>query len=105
MIVNAIFGLIFSIFFVYNYFDHLLDVQTVIEIKDHAPDFFDRYTNIMLSFDFMRERIINNGSLESFVFQSPILREGIDIDDYFKERSLETERNIAKLKLSAPNII
>lgn len=65
---NIFFGLLFSTYFIYNYFDHVEDVKTLKEIKDYAPDFFDRYSDLMLSFSFMRERIINNGSLSSFVF-------------------------------------
>lgn len=72
MTLNTIFGLLFSIYFIYNFFDHVEDVNTLLEIKEHIPDFFNRYTNVMLAFAFMRERIMNNGSLSSFVYSSPI---------------------------------
>lgn len=53
----------------------------------------------MLSYAFLRERIINNKSLDSFEFNSLY---GHDLDSYYIERSVLNERDVTNIKTNYP---
>lgn len=96
--INTLFGLILCIYFGYNYFYHLQSMSALREIKDYTPIFFQRYENLMLGFAFMRERIINNNSLEAYVNKRHEDLSPENIDVFYKERSLMVEMQLMQLK-------
>lgn len=58
----------------------------------------------MMTYDFMRERILNNNSLLSFYDQNSAFSP-MDPDHFYKERSLYVESKIADYKVSSPKIL
>jgi hypothetical protein len=68
------------------------------EFSINFPKLFDRYSYIMLSYEFVREKIMNSNSLKSFENEDSIFSPS-DIDYFYKEQSLVTENTLAKIKI------
>ena len=51
-------------------------------MKDNTPVFFNRYSDIILGYSFLRERILFNNSVDSFVNPSSIFSPP-GIDEFF----------------------
>ncbi|TNV87946.1 hypothetical protein FGO68_gene6125 [Halteria grandinella] len=100
--VNIFFGLIFTVYFLYVYFYHNIQDQELITLHTHIPLFFNRYTFLMLNFAFMRERIINNNSLDSFYNGQLEQFSPKNIDDYYQQKSLDAEQDLSNLWVSPP---
>ena len=66
LIVNTLFGLLFGSYFIFSFVYHHNQVIQLYELKDFTPLIFERYTKMILSYSFLKERIINNNSLTSF---------------------------------------
>lgn len=91
-LVNAFVGLVISSYFIYSFFYHNNFVNNLIYLSENNHTFFNRYTYIMAAYAFMRERILNNNSLDSYVILDPNA-DGSDFsppdpDDFFRMSSL-----------------
>jgi hypothetical protein len=60
---NIIVGLVFSGYFIQMNLMHNRFELGIKTLRNNLPYFFDRYRSLMLSYDFLRERIINNNTL------------------------------------------
>lgn len=68
----------------------LLDTRQdlkIAEIHEHTAIFYDRFKNIFLTYNLLRERVIFNNSLDSFEMD-PV--HGYNLDDVYLEKSIET---------------
>lgn len=54
-------------------------------MQDKVPLFFDRYQDLMLSFAFLRERIINNDTLSSYDPESKFFSYGSNLDTLYND--------------------
>lgn len=96
---NTFAGFVFTFYFLFTYIYHISEVKTLTDIKNYTPLLFQRYTDNMLTYSFMRERIINNNDVSSFYNPKLPLISPHSIDNFYKERALRTEGQIANLKL------
>ena len=68
VISNGIIGIIFIGYFLQMSLLHTnLELQLTV-LRKELPIFFDRYRNMILSYSFLRERIINNNSLVTYEY-------------------------------------
>jgi hypothetical protein len=56
---NFFISSIFLAFFSYSYTIHFVKLEVLHTIQDNSPYFLSRYTDIFLSYQFLRERIMN----------------------------------------------
>jgi hypothetical protein len=70
ILVNIIVGLIFSFYFVQMNLMHTRFETGIQTLRNNLPYFFDRYRSIMLSYSFLRERIINNNTLSNYEYDN-----------------------------------
>ena len=59
------------------------------------PIFFNRYRYSILGYAFIRERIINNNTLDSFEYDPQY---GFDQDHMYIDRSMQIEKQLTSLK-------
>jgi hypothetical protein len=88
IITSVIAGSIFIAYFVsaliyHNSFESNLDT-----LNNYLPYLLNRYRDSMLSFSFMRERILANNSLTSFEFDDLY---GFNLDNLYNDHSIEVE--------------
>ena len=96
---NIIVGLVFSGYFIqmnlmHNRFE--LGIQT---LRNNLPYFFDRYRSLMLSYDFLRERIINNNTLPLYETNDKYLT---NLDYLYNDQSSQIEQELLRLKNDHP---
>lgn len=95
-------GVIFAGYFIQMYvLNNQFQVQLV-SLQSSVPSFFDRYRDLMLSYAFLRERIINNNSLETYETDKYY---GHDLDQMYRDLSTKVENDIKQLKNTYPSII
>ncbi|TNV87907.1 hypothetical protein FGO68_gene9941 [Halteria grandinella] len=99
---NGLVGVVFSIYFVYGYIFHFQQLNQLSIIKGNTPIFFNRYSDMILSYSYMRERIMNNNEIQSYNNYTPT---GTSADDYFKEKSMKNEQNVKAIKVANPSIM
>ena len=58
--------------------------------------FFNRYSHLMLSYSFLRERIIHNNSLTSF---DQVPANGYNLDKFHHDQAIDNERHLQELKI------
>ena len=63
--------------------------------QDSVPLLLDRFRNSMQSYAFLRQRIIYNGSLDSY---EPVTGYEYNLDSYFNDLSMDNERKITHVK-------
>lgn len=56
-------------------------------MKGYIPMFFNRYSNLMLSYALLRERIIQNNSFN-------LLDGGAYFDKYYHDQAIENEKSL-----------
>lgn len=61
------------------------------DLQERVPIFLDRYRNLMLSYAFLRERIINNNSLDTYEIDDKFKH---DLDSLYNLKSEEVENRI-----------
>jgi len=61
------------------------------DLQERVPIFLDRYRNLMLSYAFLRERIINNNSLDTYEIDDKFNH---DLDSLYNLKSEEVENRI-----------
>jgi hypothetical protein len=98
------FGILICGYFIYTYVFHFFEAKSFLVLRDNTPVLFERYSDMILSYSFIRERILNNKSVDSYYNDSSPLSPHV-IDDFFKERSLEREANITKLKVQGNPVL
>lgn len=101
---NSFVGLIFIAYFIYSYWYHISEVSKLIILKEHTPLFFNRYSDMILSFAFMKERILNNNSVESF-YSNTSKFSPYHIDEFYKDKSQAIESYLVNLKAFPHGII
>ncbi len=79
--VNSLVGLVFITYFIQMYLMQGGFESGIKTLRNNLPDFFDRYRSIMLSYSFLRERIINNNSLDTYQpeFEYPQYLSSLDL--------------------------
>ncbi len=65
------------------------------------PIFFDRFRYLILSYAFLRERIINNNTLSSFETDP---RYGSDLDVLYNDYSMLVENQLTDLKVTSASV-
>ena len=99
---NGVIGVIFIGYFLQMSLLHSnLEVQLTVLRKD-LPIFFDRYRNMILSYSFLRERIINNNSLVTYEYDSIYHN---NLDTKYMDLSTNIEQEILKLKTKHSEIL
>lgn len=94
--------LLMSIYFILVYiFDGRQDAS-LNGMRSHTSTFYDRFSNIMLTYNLLRERVIFNNSLDSFE-SDPV--HGYNLDDIFLERSIASSQELIDLKQRPPQIL
>ena len=71
-------------------------------LQGSIPLLLNRFRDTMQSYAFLRQRIIYNGSLDSYETQ---LHYDHDLDRYYNDMSMENERDITHTKTSYQSII
>jgi hypothetical protein len=71
-------------------------------LQGSIPLLLNRFRDTMQSYAFLRQRIIYNGSLDSYETQANYDH---DLDRYFNDKSMENERDITHTKTSYQSII
>ena len=66
-------------------------------MQQSLPTFFDRYRDVILTYTFLRERIINNNSLSTYE-EDPVY--GHDIDQLYDDMSVEQEKILNDIKIN-----
>ena len=56
-------------------------------MKGSIPMFFNRYSNLILSYALLRERIIQNNTFS-------ITDEGANLDKYYHDQAIENEKSL-----------
>ncbi len=64
--------------------------------------FFNRYSNLMLSYALLRERIIQNNSLSFF---ESLPDYGSNLDKYYHDQAIENEKSLLELKITRPALL
>jgi hypothetical protein len=85
-------------YFLYGYVFHYVQIQRLMLIKESTPVFFERYSNLILAYSFIKERIINDNSVESFYSKTSESYSPKEIDEAFKQKSLQNEARIKDLR-------
>ena len=103
---NLIFNIVVGLLFI-AYFIQVITYQKYFKgnlqnLQDTVPLFFDRFRYTMLGYAFLRERIINNNTLQSFEFD-PVY--GHYLDNKFNDDSIENEISLTALKTNYPTIV
>ncbi len=93
---SVIVGIIFSVYFIQIYIYHNIFEDSLSNYMRIIPQFFNRYRYTMLSYSFIRERIINNNTLESFEYDYFY---GNNLDLMYNDKSMDVERELTSLKL------
>ncbi len=97
--VNIIVGLIFSAYFVQmNYMHNRFEVG-IQTLRNNLPYFFDRYRSLILSYSLLRERIINNNTLETYERYEFY---NWNLDNLYIEQSSKIEQDLLRLKNDHP---
>jgi hypothetical protein len=65
------------------------------------PIFFNRFRYLILSYAFLRERIINNNTLNSFETDP---RYGNDLDILYNDYSMQVENQLTDLKVTSASV-
>ncbi|TNV87947.1 hypothetical protein FGO68_gene15621 [Halteria grandinella] len=107
---NSASMLLFYVYFIYLYIFHEISLSKFENIQNFTPHIFDRYNSLFLSYELLREKIMNNRTAFSVLdLQVPEgqrhLMNGMEIDEYYHETSLETERDIQRMLLLSPSSI
>lgn len=105
MVACSIFGMIILAYFVYIYSFHQDQMSEIKHLNDQLPLFFNRYTDIILAYAFLREKIINNNSLSTFELNESYFKSDKSIDSLFKNLALNNEKEIANEKTRAPSLL
>lgn len=66
------------------------------------PIFFGRYKDLILTYTFLRERIINNNSIDSYE-KDPTY--GHNLDLMYRDKSLQIENDINNIKINFDQIV
>jgi len=102
IMVNLIVGLIFSVYFVQMNFMHTRFETGIQTLRNNLPYFFDRYRSLMLSYTFLRERIINNNTLGTYE-QDDYYQQNLDY--LYNDFSSHIEQELLRLKNDHPDVI
>ena len=101
-IIGSIFvGVIFTAYFIQIYVYHNYFESQVKELRHVIPIFFDRFRYLILSYAFLRERIINNNTLSSFETDP---RYGSDLDVLYNDYSMQVENQLTDLKVTSASV-
>lgn len=103
IIMTGFFGLFFSTYFIINYALHISGVGGLRELKDNSDIFYDRYTDLIYAYSYMREKLINNNSLDSFITDDTSAVK--DIMQLNFDRSLHVEKEILAFRSNHPSSI
>ena len=102
IMVNLIVGLIFSVYFVQmNIMHNRFEIGTQ-TLRNNLPYFFDRYRSLMLSYTFLRERIINNNTLGTYEQDD---KYQWNLDYLYNDFSSQIEQELLRLKNDHPSVI
>jgi len=102
IMVNLIVGLIFSVYFVQmNIMHNRFEIGTQ-TLRNNLPYFFDRYRSLMLSYTFLRERIINNNTLGTYEQDD---KYKWNLDYLYNDFSSQIEQELLRLKNDHPSVI
>jgi hypothetical protein len=102
IIVNIIVGLIFSVYFVQVTFMHNRFETGIQTLRNNLPYFFDRYRSLMLSYSFLRERIINNNTLRTYEYDDTYKW---NLDYLYNDFSSHIEQELLRLKNDHPEVV
>lgn len=86
-------SLFFCAFFVYTFIIHKLELGILHTIQESSPLFVERYTDLFLAYQFLRERVINQKDstleLSLNVPAEDIGYNGMDsLEDYYHTKSM-----------------
>jgi hypothetical protein len=98
---SIIVGAIFTAYFIQIYVYHNYFESQLFELRRVIPIFFDRFRYLILSYAFLRERIINNNTLSSFE-TDPLY--GSDLDVLYNDYSMLVEKQLTDFKVSSASV-
>jgi hypothetical protein len=96
--INVIFGLIFTLYFAYSYSFYFQKDRDVKTLQDTFPLILNRYTSLMLNYALMRERIINNNSVDTYYNPSSPHFSPQNIDHYYQLMFAANEADLSSLQ-------
>lgn len=102
IMVNLIVGLIFSFYFVQMNLMHSRFETGIQTLRNNLPYFFDRYRSLMLSYSFLRERIINNNTLSTYEHDD---HNKWNLDYFYNDFSSQIEQELLRLKNDHPDVV
>ena len=102
ILANLIVGLIFSAYFIQMNLMHNRFETGIQTLRSSLPSFFDRYRYMILSYSFLRERIINNNTLETYEFDD---RYKWNLDYLYNDYSSQIEQELLRLQNDHPAVV
>jgi ankyrin repeat protein len=101
LLANFVVAGIFVAYFIQLYVYNNVFMSDLLYIQQSLPLLLNRFRYTMLSYAFMRERILNNNTLNSFN-EDPIY--GFNIDSLYIDKSMENEQRITDFKIRYQSI-
>lgn len=77
-------------------------------MSNAVPKFYDRYSNVMLSYNFIREQMVNlqlNPNQTLSQLENKMKFEQLNIENAFHLKSMEDQNTLNELKVNHPTII
>eukprot|EP00347_Sterkiella_histriomuscorum_P001449 403371996 len=106
---TLILGLLVVGYFIYAYTFTNYAVSQIGSLLTLMPNFYDRYANLILSFNFLREGMVNLAINPNQTMDELSYKLGFEINDianYYQQKSLENQQKLNTLKNdAAPEII
>ncbi len=89
ILISSVVGIIFASYFVQLYVSNEIFVSSLEKFTALMPIFFNRYRYSILGYTFIRERIINNNTMDSFEYDPAY---GFNLDRMYIDRSMQIEK-------------
>ena len=102
IVANVVIGVVFAGYFIQMYVLNNYYENQMLALPSSMPTFFDRYRDIMLTYSFLRERVINNNSLDTYEADKDY---GHNLDQMYRDFQTSVENDIRNMKNSYTSII